>query len=830
MNSRQFRVHPHKGYLNTEITISNTSNADIIIYDNGNRLGALPTNCLMTSCFSAGAHVITTQEDYLSCQDRDEIFIEDAIKLGGGKIVKGYIFDKSPWIVVKMTDRMYFHNRETSTEYVEMNLVPDEIISLSPDLMLFKTKSEGYSIYSVSSSRMLARFDEEPIFIGDYSIVYNSAVGVVSILDYDDYQIHTIECSKYAISVSGNEIYIGKKDSILVHSFQAKAVIKGVFFTKHLISLDRNGYYCLLEKSYRGTSVEVNKINLYAQDKIIETLWFESSIIKVGSYQLCEETFIENLDNAFDSLWSQIDRQYKDFISIDAVYCEIQDFYITDSAVFYKKKITSRSEYGRKKETYYLCSSSISEPIKIDSYTKVYSQGNSLIFELSSYVNIICNGTITKISGQLLKHQSTFCVISSSPEKKSILTLDGSVIYEGDFDLSTNVYSLTEKRNVSIRTLDNYGCILDNKNGEKSLSCVFPISSRTSLKSTPYKSLYMAGNAIIADNSGMMWHMNSGHVLPISSEERFNILNVSENGMHLLVCRNEELYYINSWEDELGLLGFHKLEGMEERILEGIFDKTSYTEALFANDGESVVYADSHGKYFLKNLTTNQVTEFDSCKYIKHTNGYTPLLEITDNRIPRIINPVTGRFVDANLFDFKFSSPDGEWTVVEPDELALDNVGGLECVHKGTRQKLSVKEYNELRQKLDMPRFISSASPGVRNERIKEMANHPHLFVDELNRRCAESITWKRAKINANVIRMYAINSFDVEDISRDALDYFVEYTRAFSKFLVDVTEFIEISNQTTGQTRRVNIGIPLWFMNYISFSYDSRYVAMAGR
>ncbi|MBO5804078.1 MAG: hypothetical protein J6R25_03235 [Bacteroidales bacterium] len=830
MNNRPFSIHPHKGYLNTEITITNTSNADIIIYDNGNRVGTLPPNCLMTSCFSAGAHVITTQEDYLSCLDHDEVYIEDAIKLGGGKIVKGYIFDKSPWIVVKMTDRMYFHNRETSTEYVEMNLVPDEIVALNPDLMLFKTKSEGYSIYSVSSSRMLARFDEEPIFIGDSSIVYNAVVGVVSILYYTDYQIHTIECDKYTISVSGNEIYTAKNDSILVHSLKTDTFITRILFNKTLISLDSNGYYCLLEKSYRGTSLEIKKINLYNQSELKETLWFEPNVIKVGSYLLREDDFIDNLDNAFESLWAQRDRQYKHFISLDSLYCEIQDFYVTDSAVFYKKKITSRSEYGRKQEAYYLCSSSISEPVKIAPYTKVYTQGNSLIFEQSAYVNIICNGTITKISGKLLQHRNALYIISASPEKTSILTLEGNVIYEGNFDMDINVYSLTEKRNVSIRTLDDYGWIIENKNDEKSLFCVFPVSSRTHIKSTPYKSLYMAGDAFVADNSGMMLHINSGHVLPISSEERFNILNVSENGMHLLISRHEELYYINSWEDGLGLLGFHKLDGIEERILEGIFDKTYYTEALFANDGESVVYADSHGKYFLKNLTTNQVTEFDSCKYIKHTNGYTPLLEIRDNRIPRIINPVTGRFVDANLFDFKFSSPDGMWTVVEPDELALDNVGSLECVHKGTRQKLSAKEYNDLRQKLDMPRFISSASPGVRNERTKEMANYPHLFVDELNRRCAKSVAWKRAKINANVIRMYAINPLDVEEISRQALDCFVEYTRVFSKFLVDVTEFIEISNQTSGQIRRINIGIPLWFMNYISFSYDSRYVAMAGR
>ena len=233
MNSRPFSIHPHKGYLNTDIAITNTSNAEIVIYDNGNKVGSLPPNCFMTSCFSAGAHVITTQEDYLSCIDRDEVIIEDAIKLGGGKIVKGYIFDKSPWIVVKMTDRMYFHNRETSTEFVEMNLVPDEISALSPDLMLFKTKSEGYSIYSVSSSRMLVRFDEEPIFIGDFSIVFKSIVGVLSILYYNDIQINTIECDKYSISVSGNVIYAGKKDSLLVHSLQTNTFIKRVLFIEN---------------------------------------------------------------------------------------------------------------------------------------------------------------------------------------------------------------------------------------------------------------------------------------------------------------------------------------------------------------------------------------------------------------------------------------------------------------------------------------------------------------------------------------------------------------------------------------------------------------------
>lgn len=831
MNSRPFSIHPHKGYLNTEITITNTSNADIVIYDNGNKVGSLPPNCLMTGCFSAGAHVITTQEDYLSCLDNDEFLIEDAIKLGGGKIVKGYIFDKSPWIVVKMTDRMYFHNMDTNVEFVEMNLTPDEITVINSDLLLFETKNEGYSIYSVSASNVIARFIDKPLYIGEYLFLYRSSEDKLSILFYEDCQVKTKQYERYAINEVLKEIYIYENNSLRVISLQTGEELDVLFLDNPLISLTSEGNYVLLIKSYAGDTIKIYSVHDSDHTEFRDCIKLKSNVTCVCSYKLVEDSFLESLDDEYERLWSQRDSHFKNFISLDSRYSEIINLYILESTVYYVEKRISRNLYGRKKENYYLCSSQFSEPIEIYPYTTIYRHNSSIVFQLDSNVVTITNGAIHYTIGSLIQHNNVKYILSKTKESQAIITLEGEIIYEGSFDTSTSAFSLNKKKTIPIKLFESYGLVINTQDGIKRLQRAIYYSHAMYYNPIIFDSLYILDDQLIVENNNKLIYISYkyGDCLLSSTPSEINtILSISEYGKYVLKNRSEEILYEGSeillYESEEEKFNY------EIRIFEDIFDVSAYSEALFSKDGDNIVYADAKGKYFQRNLTTGEITEFDSCKFIKHINGYSPSIEIVDNRIPRIINPVTGCYVETNLFEFKFASPDGEWTVVEPDELALDNVGGLECFHKATRKKLTIKEYNELRQKLDVSRFTSSASIGVRQERRKEMANHPQLFVDELNRRCSESVAWKRAKINANVILMYAINSLGVDDIAREALDCFVEYTRVFSNFLVDVTEFIEISNQTSGQTRRINIGIPLWFMNYISFSYDSRYVAMAGR
>ena len=73
--------------------------------------------------------VSLTTGNYLCKLNPDTLYIEDAIKLGGSKIKHNasFVSEITPWIVITMKDRLYFHNRETKSEYVEYNLSPASI-------------------------------------------------------------------------------------------------------------------------------------------------------------------------------------------------------------------------------------------------------------------------------------------------------------------------------------------------------------------------------------------------------------------------------------------------------------------------------------------------------------------------------------------------------------------------------------------------------------------------------------------------------------------------------------------------------------------------------
>lgn len=833
MTQRPFNIHPHIGYLNTEVSITNTSDSDIVIYDNGERLCSLRPNCMACGRFCAGSHVISLQKDYSSCEYSDSFTIEDAVKLGGGKVVKGYISDKTPWIVVKMTDRMYFHNRNNNTEFVEINLVPDEVSALAEDLLLFRTKNEGYSVYSVSASNVIASFTEDPLYVGRFSLVYQSLEGELSILYYTDTLVRAHTYEKYAINEEQGEIYIYEDNSLWVMSLLADNDRSLIFLDEPVITLTGDGRYALLSKSYEGTTVKFYSVHKSTLDEVNDSIKLESNVTSVCSYKLVEDSFLENIDKEFDKLWSQRESQFRHFISVDSVYSEILNLYILDSAVYYKEKKISRNQYGRKKENYYLCSSLLSEPIEIYAYTRIYCHGRSVIFQLDSNVVTITDGIILNNAGSLIQHNDKSYIVSSTAERRAILTVDGEIVYEGSFETSAIAFSLNEKRNTLAKLFESYGWVLDTDESGKKLRTVIHHWNKMHFDSINFDSLFILDGKLIVEYENKLFCLTSdsnNYILPSVPSEKSSILSIADSGNYILKYRDNQILYEGCERDEFSALGLHELDSYEVRILEDIFDVSAYSEALFTKDGDSIVYADANGRYFQRNLTTGEIAEFDSCKYIKHINGYSPSIEIGDNRIPRIINPVTGRYVETNLFEFKFTSPDGTWMVVDPEELAQDNVGGLECIHKGTKQITPIKEYYQLRQRLDIPKYSSSISPEKQAERLKLMASLPELFVDELKRHCLESALWKKVAVDANRIKKYAINSSDVDELTCKAFDHFLKYTNNFTNFIFKVTEYIKLSNQHTGQSRRINIGIPLWFMNYVSFSYDSRYVAIAGR
>ena len=163
-----FTVNTHHAYLNNDIVIKadgqvkikNTTTGDLYEFDNEMRIH-----------LSAGLHIL------ISDDHQEDIFIEDAIKLGGSKIKNAFVFDNSPWCFVTTKDRLYITNIETNEEKVEYNITPDEIISLPSyvykkhnEYFLFKTEQD-YAIFNVLTGKIVFQFTNH-IFSNGHLVIF----------------------------------------------------------------------------------------------------------------------------------------------------------------------------------------------------------------------------------------------------------------------------------------------------------------------------------------------------------------------------------------------------------------------------------------------------------------------------------------------------------------------------------------------------------------------------------------------------------------------------------------------------------------------------------
>ena len=812
---KSFKVFPHVAYLNNEVSITNISDWDLEVYDNDKFITTIQPHSVYKTQFPAGNHKLTGKHygGYF-LEDSEEFIIEDAIKLGGGKIIDGYIFHS--WILVKMTDRMYFHNTITNEEVVEMNLVPDAIQSLSQDLLLFWTKSEGYSIYSLSSLNTVAKFQNAPIYIGQNSLVYLSSNDTISIFYYYGATCQDYKYCKYALNQSDNVLHVYADDLMFHVNLITNTSSINLFVDDPVLNIMGNGCYACLSRQNNINQIVVYRIDSH-RDVRIDSINLNPNTISVGEISLVSNNFKEDLKTEYDKLRTTLNNLYASYISIDFKYSEILDVFATCTDTCYTVRETFKTKYGTAEE-YRLIIPRLKEDIKISAYSKIHLQDDSIFLELNSEIIILYKNTIRRVTGKLIKYNNRYYVLSISGGTKLISTIEGDILHEGNFELSTIAYSLAIKKNDSINLFEKFGWVVDTIEGKVSLMNAF----NKACPPRAFDSIYFAKNSIVYKNDGKYYSVTSdsyGTPVSIHNDDFSNVICIADSGNGTLnnidgkIFHSYHSIFENSFKDKV--------------ILSDIFDHSAYSEALFANDGESVVYADKKGNYFLHNLVTDDVTEFNSGKFIKHINGYSPQVNIDSNRIPRIINPLTGRFVESRLFDYTFASPDGNWVVITPENKAKDSVGGIECHHKGTGKEISHNEYHTYHFQLDTGcREASQQCIAQRKEFIKD---YPSIFVPSIQQFLSGS-QWDKLKIDAVNLRRYVHDINSVDRRTAEAIEHYLKYYRFFTGVIFDIKEYVYIKNDTDTSISKIEIGRPLWFINYISFSYDSRYVAIAGR
>ncbi len=221
----RFTINTHHAYLNNDIVLkyNGTINVSDIVTGKDYRFADE-----LSLRLSAGKHV------FVSGDQEETVFIEDAIKLGGSSIKKAFVFDENPWIFLLTKDRMYVQNRETGEERVEFNFSPEEILYETKGIretryFVFKTKGD-YSIYDAKKGEVLFRYSNH-IFCCNHVVIYKKDDGNVSVFDFLIKK--EIVCFSGQYSLFANNFYFVKDDNRLYRMN---------LYSQNIIVIEETGY------------------------------------------------------------------------------------------------------------------------------------------------------------------------------------------------------------------------------------------------------------------------------------------------------------------------------------------------------------------------------------------------------------------------------------------------------------------------------------------------------------------------------------------------------------------------------------------------------------
>lgn len=277
---------------------------------------------------------------------------------------------------------------------------------------------------------------------------------------------------------------------------------------------------------------------------------------------------------------------------------------------------------------------------------------------------------------------------------------------------------------------------------------------------------------------------DSNTSLHINNSNRFG--DPSESGRYSLGVENKKV-----------ILCDYSLKDVERVvILEDLFDATDFKNVYLSEDGKSFIYSESEGPIFF-DTETGETIQFEKQSFINSIYGFRPTFTREGSRKIRLINPATGRPIDLSIVSkFKFTSPDG--TLYSDGELReyekyYDEICGT---------YISNEEYNVLARKYDT--LGITKKDDIMSRRKQFATKHLTFFKNKYShwtKRTDEE--WIKSLINCDLFT-----------------DNFI-CKRGFAVIRsIKTDEIIE----------EISLGPALWFLNYVSFSYDSRYVALAGR
>lgn len=768
-------IHPYKGYLNTEFQLLSQSSEIVsyVIFSKDIQTlkikGDLQPNIPHKVRLSQPGEYSVIFDNELTA----EITVVDGYKFGGGQHKKNFIFDTCPWIFIVMHDRTYFHNRETGEEYVEI-ISPDVVEEVSNDYVLFRNNGQKeVTLYSL--------IEQKPVISASDILYHNTAFLAWNVSYGDDlpkelvvYSINSRtelireKYSHISIDRHNNRIYCAKENNLLSINLSSDEFfnistlyIKGQFGAFALIN-----YAVYIEDTYRKKELVIYELGTCTERgriEIINNLARINDVTLINVSQRASAILGYNLNNS-DFPEAQISA---DYLEIDIYPCDQDTFYketikristetkCTQVTIALKSTGTELSE----------CVDNCDSVLVTEEFFCIYGYNESVVIPFNYRHKVQHNK-----SRNVYSHKNELIAV----DDHSLFQLNRhgfwEFIEEGDFDFSYyNIFGVVlDKKNQTI---------INNKSLGK-LSSVDHLNGR-----------FITDKAIINPQGYILWTSNLKHIpSELSSEFWFGI-----------ELENDEIYLYQKESK-------YSEYSQKIRIMSDLYDSTHFSHVFFSENGHQIMHRDKN-EYIVIDLDTRETIKFDNLSYIDHINGIRPQFRVNDCSQAKLINPINGLPIDAELLNqYQFVSPDGQ---LYADKQLSKYIEYYDMIHGCL---VSETDYLAIFNK-----FKTSIFSEEHNNKALE---NRKIFIRDNNQFLKNRLLSEGYKVRPKDDMIELI----MNETNKHGLSWFLD--------LFIERRGIAVIRRTNNQeeVKRIKLGKPLWFLNYVSFSYDNQYVAIAGR
>ena len=761
-------IHPHKGYLNTKFQLLTTDSTALSYEIRKQGSNSIERNGTLQPSVPVNICLSSPGKYNAVFEDgsRSDFIVEDGFKFGGSSHKKSFVFDECPWIFIVMRDRTYFYNRDTGEEYVEY-ISPDEIIEISSDYVLMRNDGqEEVTLYSLTGQRPTICISNV-LFHNQFYLVWRNNINA-----------HKQELIIF--SLLGKEEKMRKPFDLISVSDSSSQIFYTYNDAIHIIDIKKENkldeqifsargiFGAFLQQQY---AVYIEKRYGKGDELVIYDIpkrSEKSRFTAQGCIARINDNVFIDINKRRDAI-RDFDLENSGFpeACINATYAEY-DIYPCRTDTFYKEIISTISSSQR-----YVKS------------TCVLKSTESELTEAIGYCNnIVINDFIFCIYG----HQKESIIIPLNYRSHMQHRHDGSIHSHNDKIILTQdgEYSILSRNGFWDKTIEgNFNFSYFDKFG-----IVIEKGSRIITNTHLGKFNYHAKESIdfIRAEKGLIFPNDD--ILYIDHEEHIP---------EALSPRHK--YGVDVKDGKVKLYSYKDYTyGNPTTILENVFDSSEFKNVILSEDGRQIMYRDNECCRLI-DLGTKHSTEFKNLSFINHINGMRPLFRLKNNSQAILINPINGIPVETDILDnYQFVSPDAS---LYADKTLCRYIEYYDHIRG---EIISRDDYLDLCRRFNLTTFSEDDKKIVMQNRKEFVLKNGDFLINVL-----KSKGYKDRPTNEFIELL-------IED--KQLLDLFIEQ------------KGIAVIRKTKNNSvvSRIQLGEPLWFLNYVSFSYDNRYVAIAGR